>query len=164
MATNPNTFHVERASSIQAAPEKIFPLINDFRNWRLWSPYEKLDPAMKKTYGGAASGQGAVYEWSGNNKAGQGRMEIIEASAPLRIAIKLDFIKPFEGHNIAEFTLRPNNGSTELVWSMSGPQPFIFRLLKIFISMDKMLGKDFEAGLAKLKSIAEEQSKTGGAV
>jgi len=154
-----NTFQVQRAANIQAAPETIFPLVNDFHNWHLWSPWETLDAAMKKTYSGAPSGKGAVYEWSGNSKAGQGRMEIMESTPPFRIAIKLDFVKPFEGHNIAEFTLQPKNGSTDLVWSMSGPEPFIFRLMKIFFSMDKMLGKDFEAGLAKLKSLAETQSR-----
>jgi len=158
MPTTSNRFCVQRATDIQASPEKIFPLINDFRNWPLWSPYEKLDPAMKKNYGGAASGKGAFYEWTGSSKAGQGRMEIIEAAPPSRIAIKLDFIKPFEGHNIAEFTLQPKNDATGIVWSMSGPQLFIFRLMKIFFSMDKMLGKDFEAGLAKMKSVAETKS------
>lgn len=156
-----NTFRVERAAHIQAVAETIFLLVNDFHNWHLWSPWEKLDPAMKKTYSGAPSGKGAVYEWSGNRKAGQGRMEITESASPFRIAIKLDFIRPFEGHNIAEFTLKPKNGSTDIVWSMSGPQSFFIRLMTIFISMDKMIGKDFEAGLAKLKSSAEQKSKIG---
>ncbi len=160
-ATRPKTFRIQRSGNIQATPETIFALVNDFRNWRLWSPYEKLDPAMKKTYSGAPNGKGAVYEWSGNSKAGQGRMEIRESVPPFRVAIQLDFFKPFEGHNIAEFTLQAKNGPTEIVWSMSGPQPYFFRLMTMFFSMDKMLGKDFEAGLAKMKSVAEEQLRIG---
>ena len=104
-ATKPGTFRVERAKSIQAPPEKIFDLINDFHRWVSWSPWEKLDPAMKRTFAGAASGKGAVYEWAGNSKAGQGRMEITDAAPGSKVTIKLDFLKPFEGHNTAEFTL-----------------------------------------------------------
>ena len=106
-ATRPNTLHVERTASIKAPPEKIFPLVNDFHNWRSWSPYEQLDPLMNRKYSGAESGKGAVYEWQGNNNVGQGRMEITDTSEPLRVTIKLDFIKPFEGHNVAEFVLAP---------------------------------------------------------
>jgi Polyketide cyclase / dehydrase and lipid transport len=152
-ATKPGTFRVERTKTIQAPPEKLHPLINDFHAWPSWSPYEKYDPAMKKTFSGAPSGQGAVYEWSGNNKAGQGRMEIT-STAPSKITIKLDFLKPFEGHNTAEFTLRPNGVSTDVTWAVYGPQPYFFKLMTIFFSMDRVLGKEFESGLANLQSIA----------
>ncbi len=111
---------------------------------------------MKKTYTGAAAGNGAIYEWEGNAKAGKGRMEIMESSPPGRIRIKLDFIKPFEGHNIAEFTLQPSGDSTEITWAMHGPTSFAAKIMHVFINMDKMIGKNFEAGLANLKAIAEE--------
>jgi hypothetical protein len=155
-ATKPDTFRVQRANSIQAAPEKIFALIHDFRRWGSWSPYEKLDPAMKKTHTGAASGKGAVYEWAGNRKAGEGRMEITDTCPPSKVTIKLDFLKPFEGHNIAEFTLEAKGGSTNVTWAVFGPQPYFAKVMTIFFSMDKLLGKDFEAGLASLKVIAEQ--------
>ena len=106
-ATKPATFSVRRAISIKAPAEKIFPLINDFHQWKSWSPYENKDPAMKRSYSGAASGKGAVYGWEGNKNVGSGRMEILEASAPAKIVIKLDFFTPFEGHNTAEFTMLP---------------------------------------------------------
>jgi hypothetical protein len=154
-ATRPDTFRVARATSIKAPPETIFGFIDDFRRWGSWSPYEKLDPAMKRTYGGAASGKGAVYEWAGNGKVGAGRMEIADTASPSKVVIKLDFIKPFEGHNIAEFTLEPGNDATKVVWSMHGPSPFIAKVMGLFINMDRMIGKDFETGLANLKAAAE---------
>ena len=155
-ATRPDSMHVERAARIKAAPDTIFPLINDFHNWVGWSPYEKLDPAMKKTYSGAPKGVGAVYEWKGNSKAGQGRMEITNASPPSRIAIKLDFLKPFAVHNAAIFTLMPQGDSTTVTWAMDGPTPYVAKLMGVFVNMDTMIGRDFEAGLANLKAIAEK--------
>ena len=154
-ATRPNTFHVRRTHSIQAPPDRIFAQIADFHNWAAWSPFEKLDPAMTKTFSVATSGKGAVYNWAGNSKAGEGRMEIVEAVAPSLIRIKLDFLKPFEGHNTAEFTFKANGPSTEVTWAMSGAQPFMLKVISIFVSMDKMLGKHFEEGLANLKAVAE---------
>ena len=154
-ATRPDTFRYQRTATINAPPQKILPLILDFHNWIDWSPWEKLDPALKRTYGGAASGQGAVYEWEGNNKAGQGRMEITEAS-PSKVLIKLDFLKPFEAHNTAEFNLEPRGDATNIIWSMYGPNPFIAKVMCVFVNMDKMVGKDFEAGLANLKAAAEK--------
>jgi len=154
-ATRPDTLHVERSATIQAPPEEIFPLISDFRRWASWSPYETRDPAMKKTYGGAAQGKGAVYEWEGNSEVGQGRMEITDAD-PSRITIKLDFIKPLEGHNVADFALVPQGGTTNVTWSMDGPSPYIGKLIGVFMNMDRMIGSDFEAGLANLKAIAEK--------
>jgi uncharacterized protein YndB with AHSA1/START domain len=159
-ATRPDTFRVQRETSIKAPPEKIFPLINDLHNWDLWSPYEKKDPAMKKTYSGAASGKGAVSEWDGNHEVGKGRVEIAETVAPSRIMIKLDMLKPLECHNIVEFTLETNGDFTNVTWAMNGPSPYISKLLGVFCNMDRMVGKDFEIGLANLKSIAERDVRT----
>jgi uncharacterized protein YndB with AHSA1/START domain len=156
-ATKPDTFRVQRATSIKAPPERIFPLIADFHGWGAWSPYEKLDPAMKRTFSGAANGKGAVYEWDSDGKAGKGRMEITDAPAPSRVTIKLDFFKPFESHNTAEFKLEPRGDTTELTWAMYGPNLFIGKVMSIFFDMDKMIGKDFEAGLANLKTLAEQK-------
>lgn len=128
-------------------------MINDFHRWTAWSPWEKLDPAMTRTYSGSPAGVGAVYEWAGSSKVGQGRMEILESS-PSRIKIKLDFVKPIEGHNIAEFTLEPQGSDTRVTWAMSGPSPFLSKLIGIFINMDTMIGKDFEQGLSNLRDAA----------
>jgi hypothetical protein len=114
-----------------------------------------MDPSMKRTFNGPANGKGSVYEWEGNSKVGQGRMEITDASAPSQVTIKLDFIKPFEGHNVAEFVLEPKGDSTNVTWTMRGPSPYIAKLMSVFFSMDSMIGKDFEAGLANLKAAAE---------
>jgi uncharacterized protein YndB with AHSA1/START domain len=155
-ATRPSNFRVQRKTSIKAPPETIFPLIADFHNWTAWSPWEKKDPALKRTYSGAASGKGAVYAWEGNRNVGSGRMEITEASAPSKILIQLDFIKPFEGHNVADFTLQPEGGATTVTWDMHGPMAFIAKVFGVFVSMDKMIGNDFETGLANLKAAAEK--------
>lgn len=154
----PGTFRVQRTKRIQASPEKVFEYINDFRKWGAWSPYEKLDPAMKKTYSGAAAGVGAVYEWAGNRKAGMGRMEIMDVLAHSKIIIKLDFLKPFEGHNTAEFTLESKGESTDVTWAVYGPQSYLAKVMTIFVSMDSLLGKEFEEGLSNLKTIAERQN------
>jgi uncharacterized protein YndB with AHSA1/START domain len=154
--TKPNTFAVQRAISIKAPAEKIFALINDFHQWGTWSPYENKDPAMKRTYSGANSGKGAVYAWDGNKNVGSGRMEILDTSVPSKIVIKLDFFKPFEGHNTAEFTMLPQGDATNLTWVMHGPAPFMSRLMQVFMNIDKMIGKDFEVGLANLKKITEK--------
>jgi hypothetical protein len=155
-ALQPDSFRVERKATVKSDPEKVFPCINDFHNWAAWSPFEKLDPNMQKTFSGAGSGKGAVYEWNGNNKAGTGRMEILESSAPNKVTIKLDFLKPFEGHNTSEFTMSPRGDSTEVTWAMYGSSPFMAKIMHVFISMDKMMGKDFETGLANLKAVAEK--------
>ncbi len=155
-ATKPDTFRVERAASIKAPPDKVFALINDFHRWPDWSPWEKLDPSMQRTHSGAPEGNGAAYAWQGNSKVGAGRMEIIESSPSSKVAIKLDFIEPFEGHNIANFTLQPQGDSTNVTWVMSGPTPFVSKLMQVFVSMDSMIGKDFEAGLANMKAAAEK--------
>lgn len=154
-ATRPGSFRIQRSIAIQALPDRPFDLVADFHNWAAWSPYEKLDPAMKKAFSGSSKGKGAVYTWSGNSKAGEGRMEILEAASPSRIAIKLDFVKPFEGHNTAEFTFDSQAGSTRITWAMSGQQNFMIKLMSIFMNMDHMIGKEFEQGLQNIKSIAE---------
>ena len=154
-ATRPDSFRVERATVIKAPPAKVFALIDDFRQWAGWSPWEKLDPAMKRTHSGAASGKGAVYAWEGNGDVGAGRMEILETTAPSRVLIRLDFIKPFEARNTAEYTLRPEGEATRVIWAMYGPAPFVSKLMQVFVSMDAMIGKDFEQGLANLKALAE---------
>jgi carbon monoxide dehydrogenase subunit G len=155
-ATKPDTFRVERQMSVKAPPEKIFPFINDFSRWGSWSPYEKKDPAMKRTFSGPAAGKGAVYEWAGDRNVGQGRMEIVESSPPSKVAIKLDFLKPFEAHNIAEFTLEPQGGSTNVTWAMRGPSPYAAKVMHVLFDMDRMVGPDFETGLANLKAISEQ--------
>ena len=155
-ATKPDTFSVQRSTSIKAPPKKIFAVINDFHRWPDWSPWEKLDPTMKRTQSGAASGKGAIYEWDGNSKAGAGRMEIIESTPASKLGIQLDFIKPFEGHNIAEFSLAPEADATRVNWVMHGPTPFVSKVMQVFVSMDTLIGKDFEEGLANLKALTEK--------
>ena len=155
-STRPDTLRVQRSATIKAPPDKIFPLITDLRRWSVWSPWEKKDPAMKRTFGGVDSGQGAVYAWQGNSDVGEGRMEIVEVTPPSKVAIQLDFIKPLEGHNVAEFTLTPKGEATDVTWLMYGPTPFIGKVLGIFMNMDAMIGNDFEAGLASLKAVAEK--------
>jgi hypothetical protein len=154
-AAKPDTFSVRRAATVRAPAEKIFPLINDFHRWGTWSPYENRDPAMKRSYSGPANGVGAVYGWDGNNNVGAGRMEILDASAPAKIVIKLDFFKPFEGHNTAEFTMLPQGDATNVTWVMHGPASFMSKLMQVFMNLDRMIGKDFEIGLANLKRLTE---------
>jgi uncharacterized protein YndB with AHSA1/START domain len=154
-AIKPASFSFERAITVHAPPERIFALINDFHQWVSWSPYETKDPGMKRSYDGAASGKGAVYGWEGNNDVGSGRMEIIEAAPPSKIRIKLDFFKPFEAHNIAEFTMLPQGDATNVTWAMHGPASFMSKLMQVFIDLDHMVGKDFEVGLANLKKLTE---------
>lgn len=155
-ATRPDTFHIQRSAVIKAPAEKIFALINDFNGWRSWSPWEKLDPALKRVFSGSAQGTGARYGWDGNSKVGQGEMEILETTPPSRIVIKLDFHKPFEAHNFAEFTLTPRGEYTSVTWAMYGPQPFVTKLMSVFCSMDRMVGPQFEAGLAGLTKLTEQ--------
>ena len=155
-ATRPGSLHVQRVTVIKAPPETIFPLINDFHRWSSWSPYENVDPAMKRSYTGAANGTGAVYEWEGNMQIGQGRMEITDASQPSSVTIKMDFIKPLEGHDIARFTLVPEGRATTVTWTMDGPSRYVGKLIGVFVNMDTMIGDQFDTGLANLKAIAEK--------
>ena len=154
-ATRPDTFRVQRATTIKAPPEKVFAFIGDFQRWGAWSPWEKKDPTMKRTFGAATSGVGASYAWDGNKDVGQGRMEIAESVPSTRMAIKLDFVKPFEAHNLVEFTLQPDGGATRITWAMTGDTPYFAKIIHLFFDMDAMVGKDFEAGLANLKAAAE---------
>ena len=155
-AMRPDSFAVQRSAEMRAAPEAIYPLIADFRQWPVWSPWEKLDPDMKRTHSGAASGTGAVYAWEGSSKVGAGRMEIRDVAPPSKVVIQLDFIKPFEGHNTTEFALVPKGESTDLQWTMRGPATFMMKLMGVFTNMDKMIGRDFERGLANLKAAVEK--------
>ena len=155
-AAKPDSFRVQRSITIKAPPTRIYALINDFKAWPKWSPYENRDPNMQRKLSGTDSGQGAIYEWNGDKNVGQGRMEILESTAPAKIVIKLDFLKPFEAHNTATFTMVPNGDTTEVTWAMDGPSPFISKVMSIFMNFDKLIGTDFVAGLANLKRITEQ--------
>jgi len=157
--TKPNVFRLARSARIKAPPEKVYPYVADFHRWVEWSPWEGIDAELKRTYEGAKSGIGAVYLWEGA-KTGMGRMEIMDASANRHIGIKLDFFKPFEAHNVCEFTFEPLNDIdlghvTAVTWSMHGPMPFMSKVMHVFMNMDKMVGKDFEKGLHALKGLTE---------
>jgi uncharacterized protein YndB with AHSA1/START domain len=154
-ATRPDSFRVQRSIVIAAPPEKIFGLIADFARWPDWSPYETKDPAMRREMSAVTAGRGATYAWAGNSQVGEGRMEIVEAQTPALIRIKLDFLKPFEAHNTATFTLEPRGAETEVTWAMDGPSPFITKVMGVICDLDKMIGADFAAGLANLKRRAE---------
>ncbi len=154
--TKPDTFHVERTTSINALPEQIFPHINDLHAWEAWSPYLKLDPAMKATYSGVASGAGAVYEWEGNSKVGAGRVTIASTQPPGRVDIKLDMLKPFAASNDVAFILQPNGAATNVTWAMDGRNNFVAKVMSVFLDMDKMVGSQFEEGLANLKAAVEK--------
>ncbi len=155
-ALKPNRFRIERSTSIKAPAEKIFPHINNFHAWEAWSPWEKIDLNCKRSYSGAESGIGTIYGWSGNKDIGQGRMEIVESIQCSKIVLKLDFIKPFEAHNMVEFLLQPQGDSTTVTQAMYGTSPFISKLMGMCFNMDKMVGKKYEEGLASLKAIAEK--------
>jgi Polyketide cyclase / dehydrase and lipid transport len=156
-AMQPPTYHVERTATIAAGADKIHPLIDDFHNWQQWSPWAHLDPNMKTIYSGPLSGPGAVYEWEGNSKVGKGRMEIL-ASQPTETSIKIDFLKPFESHTKSNFIFEPQGAITRVTWTLDGPNTFMTKLMGVFTSMDKMVGKDFENGLGRLKTTAENGS------
>ena len=155
-ATKPDSFRVQRVVLINAPPDKVFPLVNDIKAWTVWSPYEKKDPAMKRTYGAVTAGKGATYAWEGNKEVGQGSMEIVE-SGPKKILLKLDFLKPFEAHNMGEFVLEPKGDSTSVTWAIYGPSPYMSKVVGTFMNIDDMIGRDFEKGLADLKAAAEKK-------
>ena len=155
VATRPDAFRVQRSATIKAPPEKIFPHLADFHAWPSWSPWEKIDPALQRTYSGPNSGPGAVYEWSGNKNIGSGRMEILEAAPSSRVLIKLDFLSPFEAHNTAEFTLQPSGDGTTVTWAMYGPNTLMSKLMSLVFNMETMVGPQFETGLNNLKAVAE---------
>jgi hypothetical protein len=154
-ALKPREFRVERRARVRAPADAIHPHLADFRRWAAWSPWEDIDPTMQRTFSGAASGPGAIYEWRGEGQAGAGRMEMLEAPVPHKVVIRLDFIKPLRSANRTEFTLVPQGDATEVQWLMRGPNAFMLRVMTVFASMDRMVGKDFEAGLAKLVAVVE---------
>jgi uncharacterized protein YndB with AHSA1/START domain len=155
-AMQPNSFRVQRSTTIKAPPEKVFAAINDFHRWEVWSPWEKIDPAIKRSYSGTESGKGAVYAWQGNNEVGQGRMEIVESIPSSKVLLKIEFIKPFAAINTIEFNLAQTGENTTITQAMYGPSPFISKLMGLFFSMDKMVGGKYGEGLATLKTIAEK--------
>lgn len=155
IAMQPSHYRVTRSATIQVPPEGVFPFVNDFHNWRQWSPWEKLDPNMKKTFSGPESGAGAIYSWVGNSDVGEGRMTLEESNPNERIGIKLEFIKPFESVSATVFQFRPEGQGTSVTWEMSGENNFMAKAFALFMDMDKMVGSDFEKGLAQLKSAAE---------
>jgi hypothetical protein len=155
-----DTYTVERSQHIDAPPEAVRERIVDLRRWEAWSPWHDLDPDMAQSYGGTGSGVGAWYEWEGNRKAGKGRMEVIEADAST-VRIDLQFLKPFRSHSNTVFELRPDGDGTRVTWSMIGPNTGMTRVMGLFTSMDRMIGPDFEKGLAQLKADAEASPGQG---
>jgi uncharacterized protein YndB with AHSA1/START domain len=155
-AIKPSNFLIQRSMTIKASPNKLFPLINDLHKMQTWSAWETVDPTMKRSYGGEASGKGAKYAWEGNKEIGQGSMEITESTSPSKVALRLDFIKPFEGHSTVEFTLEPKGDNTVVTQTMQGTNAYIAKLMcLLFFNQDKMIGGKFEQGLANLKAIVE---------
>jgi len=154
ITTRPDSFRIERTTRIAAPPERVFPFIQDFHEWTKWSPWEKLDADLKRTYSGAPSGTGAAYAWEGR-KAGSGAMQITEAMPSSRVLIKLDFIKPFEAHNTADFTIDSDGGGSVVTWAMYGPQGFMNKAMGLVMSMDRLVGAQFDEGLANLKRVSE---------
>ncbi len=155
-ATRPDTFRLQRTTAIKASPEKIFPLINDLRRFNAWNPFDKKDPNMKGSYRGADSGKGAAYAFDGNNDVGKGSLEITESAPARKVAMRLDMIEPFEAHNAIAFTLEPAGDVTNVTWAMEGRMPYVAKVFGLFCDMDGKVGKDFEAGLASLKALAEK--------
>jgi polyketide cyclase/dehydrase/lipid transport protein len=155
IAMQPSEFRVARSTTISASASDVFAQVNDFHKWEAWNPWGKIDPAMKQSYEGAPAGTGAVYTWSGNKQVGEGRMTLTESRPNDLIRIKLEFFRPFAGTNTAEFTFKPEGGQTIVTWSMSGEKNFMAKAIHLFINMDKMIGGQFEQGLAQMKSVAE---------
>lgn len=158
-ASQPDSFRTERKIVINAPPEKIFPLIDDFQQWSAWSPYEDKDPDMKRTFGAVTVGKGANYAWEGDSNVGVGSMEITESTPPGKILIDLNFLAPMEARNVAEFTLVPEGDATAVTWAIYGPMPFLSKVMSVVVDMDKMIGQDFEVGLATLKTVAEKPTE-----
>jgi hypothetical protein len=153
VATRPATYHVERTATIAATPAAVYSEIADFRHWQAWSPWEKLDPDMKKSFPGAGSGVGAGYHWA-SEELGEGRMTITEAVPGERLVIDLEFIEPWSAKNVTAFVLRPAAQGTQVTWTMDGANDFLGKAMSLFMSMDRMIGADFEKGLAALDSLA----------
>ena len=156
VASRPAEFRVTRSASVSASPGVVYAQLADFHNWAAWSPWEHIDPAMTKSFSGAPSGVGAMYDWTGNDKVGQGRMTITDTTPDQKVAIKLEFLKPFQATNVTTFNLTPDASGTHVEWSMEGRNNFLSKAMCLFMPMDKMVGGDFERGLASLKSVAEK--------
>jgi uncharacterized protein YndB with AHSA1/START domain len=154
-ALQPTQFAITRSATMNAPPARVFDQVNDFRKWEAWSPWEKLDPNLQRTYGGAPAGVGANYRWLGNKKVGEGEMTITESRAPELIRLDLHFIKPFNATNVTEFKFQPAAGGTNMTWTMTGERNFMFKLMGLMMNMDKMIGADFERGLANIKAVVE---------
>lgn len=152
-----DSYTVTRTATIDVEPSRVYDQIVDFHNWTGWSPWEDLDPELRRTYSGPASGPGAVYAWSGNRKAGQGRMEITDATQPSMVAADVIFEKPFKAHSETVFTIEPSGSGSQVTWTMTGQKTMMTKVMGIFTSMDKLIGPDFEKGLARLKATAESQ-------
>jgi hypothetical protein len=159
VSTRPSTFHIERSVAMSAPPQNAFAQVNDFHAWSAWSPWEKRDPQMKKTFEGPSSGVGATYAWAGNKEVGEGRMTIEKSASPSLVGIKLEFLKPFAATNTATFTFAPASEGTKVTWAMDGENGFMSKAFSMFVDMDKMLGADFEQGLASMKTLAESAPK-----
>jgi uncharacterized protein YndB with AHSA1/START domain len=155
-ATKPSTFHIQRSATIKASPEKVFPLVNDLRNWPRWAPQDREAPTMKRTFAGAESGTGATSAWSGSGNAGRGRMTITASIPPESVTVAVDWERPFAVRNVNEFRLKPDGLNTRITWNMSGPNLFVMKLMSVFKNMDKMMGQHFERGLNDLRTIAEQ--------
>lgn len=153
--TQPDAFRIERSLTIKAPPAAVFPLVNDFHAWSDWSPWANRDPGMRESFSGAASGLGAVYAWSGNRDVGSGRMEIIDMTPPSTVRIRVQFFEPLATTNIAVFSFAADEQYTHVTWMLEGPMPYVSRLISVFWSMDAMIGPDLDAGLRRLKTLAE---------
>ncbi len=163
IATRPATFHIERSATMPVAPESAFAQVNDFHAWSAWSPWEKLDPNMKRTHGGAPSGVGATYAWLGNDEVGEGRMTIEKSEPGKLVQIKLEFLKPFAATNTATFSFSPSGNGTKVTWAMDGNNSFVSKAFHMVMDMDKLIGSDFEKGLAAMKAAAETAPKANAA-
>jgi len=159
VALQPSEYRVARSTTISAPPAAVFAQVNDFHKWEAWNPWGKIDPAMKQAYEGAPAGIGAIYTWTGNKEVGEGRMTITESCPSELIRITLEFFKPFAATNTAEFTFKPEGNQTAVTWSMFGEKNFMAKVIHLFMSMDKMIGGQFEKGLADMKSIVEAAPK-----
>ncbi|MEO8154407.1 MAG: SRPBCC family protein [Rhizobacter sp.] len=154
-ASRPSIFRVARSARILASAEKILPLINDIHRFNTWNPYNHKDPTMKATYRGPNAGPGAAFDFEGSKNVGKGSIEIIQPSGPNRVTMTLDMTAPMACHNIIDFVIEPEGNATVVTWAMHGPNPFIGKLMSVVFNMDRMVGRDFDAGLASLKTLAE---------
>jgi carbon monoxide dehydrogenase subunit G len=158
IATRPEDFHVQRSAQISAPRDVVFSIINDLHEWEHWSPYDKRDPNMKKTFEGSSEGPGAIYTWNGNSQVGEGRMTVLESKPGELITMRLEFFRPFKGVNQVNFKLEPSEGGTRVSWIMDGKKNFITKAMGLFMDMDNMVGKDFEQGLANLDQVASART------